>query len=82
VIYLTGGLLMLKYGVTGLTVGDVTVMVALLERLYRPVNSLLNMQVEIVRSEQAGCDKACRAGRRSGIPERKLPLQRRLANTP
>jgi len=50
VIYLTGGLLMLRYGVTDLTVGDVTVMVALLERLYRPVNSLLNMQVEIVRS--------------------------------
>ena len=50
VIYLTGGLLMLRYGATNLTVGDVTVMVALLERLYRPVNSLLNMQVEIVRS--------------------------------
>ena len=50
VIYLTGGLLMLRYGVTNLTVGDVTVMVALLDRLYRPVNSLLNMQVEIVRS--------------------------------
>jgi len=50
VIYLTGGLLMLRFGVTDLTVGDITVMVALLERLYRPVNSLLNMQVEIVRS--------------------------------
>jgi len=50
VIYLAGGLLMLKFGVTNLTVGDVTVMVALLERLYRPVNSLLNMQVDIVRS--------------------------------
>jgi len=50
VIYLTGGLLMLRFGVTDLTVGDVTVMVALLDRLYRPVNSLLNMQVEIVRS--------------------------------
>ncbi|MDR1836064.1 MAG: ABC transporter ATP-binding protein/permease [Treponema sp.] len=50
VIYLAGGLLMLRFGVTDLTVGDVTVMVALLDRLYRPVNSLLNMQVEIVRS--------------------------------
>jgi len=50
VIYLAGGLLMLRYGAADLTVGDITVMVALLDRLYRPVNSLLNMQVEIVRS--------------------------------
>ncbi|MCL2136099.1 MAG: ABC transporter ATP-binding protein/permease [Coriobacteriia bacterium] len=50
VIYLVGGLLMLRYGADDLTVGDITVMVALLERLYRPVNMLLNMQVEIIRS--------------------------------
>ncbi|MCL1812280.1 MAG: ABC transporter ATP-binding protein/permease [Treponema sp.] len=50
VIYLVGGLLLLKYGNTNLTVGSITVMVALLERLYRPVNMLLNMQVDIVRS--------------------------------
>ncbi|MCL1928649.1 MAG: ABC transporter ATP-binding protein/permease [Treponema sp.] len=50
VIYLVGGLLLLKYGNTNLTVGGITVMVALLERLYRPVNMLLNMQVDIVRS--------------------------------
>ena len=50
VIYLAGGLLMLKYGNTSLTVGDIAVIVALLERLYRPVNVLLNMQVEIIRS--------------------------------
>jgi ATP-binding cassette subfamily B protein len=49
-IYLAGGLLMLKYGNTNLTVGGITVMVALLERLYRPVNMLLNMQVDIIRS--------------------------------
>ena len=50
VIYLIGGLLMLKYGATDLTVGDITVMVALLDRLYRPVSMLLNMQVDIIRS--------------------------------
>ena len=49
-IYLIGGLLMLKYGKSDLTVGDIIVMVALLNRLYRPVNLLLNMQVDIVRS--------------------------------
>jgi len=50
VIYLLGGLLMLKYSAGTLTVGDITVMVALLDRLYRPVNMLLNMQVDIIRS--------------------------------
>jgi len=48
-IYLAGGLLMLTFD-HSLTVGDITVMVALLERLYRPVNMLLNMQVDIIRS--------------------------------
>ncbi|MCL2632248.1 MAG: ABC transporter ATP-binding protein, partial [Coriobacteriia bacterium] len=50
VIYLVGGLLMFRYSADNLTVGDITVMVALLERLYRPVNMLLNMQVDIIRS--------------------------------
>ena len=50
IIYLFGGLLMLYFGDENLTVGDITVMVALLDRLYRPVNMLLNMQVEILRS--------------------------------
>jgi len=50
VIYLLGGLLILKYNAGTLTVGDITVMVALLDRLYRPVNMLLNMQVDIIRS--------------------------------
>ncbi|MDR0905076.1 MAG: ABC transporter ATP-binding protein/permease [Oscillospiraceae bacterium] len=48
-IYLVGGILILKYDST-LTVGDVTIMVALLSRLYQPVNSLLNLQVELIRS--------------------------------
>ena len=50
VIYLVGGLLMLRFGHTSLTVGDVILMVALLERLYRPVNQLLNIQVDVIRS--------------------------------
>ena len=49
-LYLLGGLVMLKYGDGSLTVGDVTVMVSLLGRLYRPVNLLMNMHVDVVRS--------------------------------
>lgn len=49
-IYLVGGYLMLQGGDSRLTVGDITVMVTLLGRLYRPVNSLLNIQVDLIRS--------------------------------
>lgn len=49
-IYLVGGALILKFGVTTLTVGDITVVVSLLSRLYRPVSDLLNLQVDIIRS--------------------------------
>ena len=48
-LYLVGGILMIKYHAE-LTVGDVTVLVALLGRMYGPVNSLLNIQVEWIRS--------------------------------
>lgn len=48
-IYLVGGLLMIRYN-HDLTVGDVTVMVALLSRMYGPVNQLMNIQVEWIRS--------------------------------
>ncbi len=48
-LYLVGGILMMKYD-SSLTVGDITVLVALLGRMYGPVNSLLNMQVEWIRS--------------------------------
>ncbi len=48
-IYLIGGWLMLRRG-AALSVGDVTVLVALLGRMYGPVNALLNMQVEWIRS--------------------------------
>ncbi|MBR6406519.1 MAG: ABC transporter ATP-binding protein [Lachnospiraceae bacterium] len=48
-LYLLGGILMMKFD-SSVTVGDITVLVALLSRIYGPVNSLLNIQVEWVRS--------------------------------
>ena len=48
-LYLVGGILMMNYD-QAITVGDITVMVALLGRMYGPVNSLLNIQVEWIRS--------------------------------
>lgn len=48
-LYLVGGIMMMKYD-SSLTVGDISVLVALLGRMYGPVNSLLNIQVEWIRS--------------------------------
>lgn len=48
-IYLIGGVLMMKVD-SGLTVGDITVLVALLGKMYAPVNSLLNFSVDWIRS--------------------------------
>ncbi|MBP5249625.1 MAG: ABC transporter ATP-binding protein [Lachnospiraceae bacterium] len=48
-LYLVGGILMMKYD-SNLTVGDITVLVALLGKTYMPVNSLLNIQVDWMRS--------------------------------
>ncbi|MDO4521005.1 MAG: ABC transporter ATP-binding protein, partial [Erysipelotrichaceae bacterium] len=48
-LYLVGGILMIRYD-ADLTVGDITVLVTLLGRMYGPVNSLLNIQVEWIRS--------------------------------
>ena len=48
-VYLIGGILMMRYD-AALSVGDITVLVALLGRMYGPVNSLLNMQVDWIRS--------------------------------
>ena len=48
-LYLAGGILMMKYD-SDITIGDITVLVALLGRMYMPVNSLLNIQVEWIRS--------------------------------
>jgi len=49
IIYLVGGILIIKLG-SDLTVGDITVVVALLNRLYRPVDVLLTIQVDLIRS--------------------------------
>ncbi len=48
-LYLVGGILIMQYD-SSLTVGDITVLVALLGRMYGPVNSLLNIQVDWIRS--------------------------------
>ncbi len=48
-LYLVGGMLIMRYD-SSLSVGDITVLVALLGRMYGPVNSLLNIQVEWIRS--------------------------------
>ncbi|MEA4969418.1 MAG: ABC transporter ATP-binding protein [Candidatus Pelethousia sp.] len=48
-IYLVGGILLLRLNWDNLTVGDITVMVALLTRMYKPVNSLLSVQVDFIR---------------------------------
>ncbi|MBQ8026005.1 MAG: ABC transporter ATP-binding protein [Oscillospiraceae bacterium] len=48
-LYLVGGILMMRYD-SKITVGDISVLVALLGRTYGPVNNLLNIQVEWMRS--------------------------------
>ena len=48
-IYLMGGILMIRYN-QDLTIGDISVLVALLGRMYMPVNSLLNIQVDWMRA--------------------------------
>lgn len=48
-LYLVGGIIMMKYD-SSLTVGDITVLVALLGKMYGPVNNLLNIQVEWIRA--------------------------------
>lgn len=48
-IYLVGGILMMRYD-PGLTVGDITVLVALLSRMYAPVNALMGIQADWIRS--------------------------------
>lgn len=49
-IYFVGGFLIIKGIDTALTVGAITATVALVNRLYRPVESLLNIQVDFTRS--------------------------------
>ena len=49
-IYFAGGWLMIAKSDANLTVGTITATVALINRLYRPVQSLLNIQVDFTRS--------------------------------
>ena len=49
-IYFVGGFLIMGRKDIGLTVGDITVVVALVNRLYQPVRMLLNLQVDFIRS--------------------------------
>ncbi len=48
-IYLAGGYLILKKG-ADLTVGNISAVIAMVNRLYRPVESLLTIQVDFTRS--------------------------------
>lgn len=49
-IYFAGGWLIIRKADATLTVGTITATVALINRLYRPVQSLLNIQVDFTRS--------------------------------
>ena len=49
-IYFTGGYLIISHMDTTLTVGTITAMVALINRLYFPIRSLLDIHVEFTRS--------------------------------
>ena len=49
-IYFAGGLFIIKQLDTGLKIGTITATVALINRLYRPVESLLNIEVDFTRS--------------------------------
>ncbi|AZP05629.1 ABC transporter ATP-binding protein [Jeotgalibaca ciconiae] len=49
ILYVVGGYLII-YRQSSLTIGDITVMVTLLGRLIFPIDSLMNVQVDLVRS--------------------------------
>ncbi|MBQ6479185.1 MAG: ABC transporter ATP-binding protein [Erysipelotrichaceae bacterium] len=49
-IYLAGGYLIIKAGSTAITVGTITATVNMINRLYRPVESLMNVSVSLTRS--------------------------------
>ena len=50
IIYFVGGLLIINNWDSALSVGTITATVSLINRLYRPVESLLNLQVDFTRS--------------------------------
>lgn len=49
-IYFAGGFLILSGNAGGLTVGGISIIVSLVNRLYQPVRQLLNLQVDFIRS--------------------------------
>ena len=50
-LYLVGGILMLRSaGGPQVTVGEITAAIAILGRIYRPVNELMNVSVDLTRS--------------------------------
>ena len=49
-IYFAGGFLIISKTDTTLTVGGITIVVSLVNRLYQPVRQLLNLEVDFVRS--------------------------------
>ena len=50
-LYLVGGVLMLRMqGGPQVTVGEITAAIAILGRIYRPVNELMNVSVDLTRS--------------------------------
>ncbi len=49
-IYFAGGFIIMKTGSDSLSVGDITIVVSLVNRLYQPVRSLLDLQVDFIRS--------------------------------
>ena len=49
-IYLAGGYLIIRLDDTAVTVGTITATVSMINRLYRPVESLLNVSVDLTRS--------------------------------
>lgn len=49
-IYFAGGFLIISHTDASLSVGDITIVVSLVNRLYQPVRMLLNLEVDFVRS--------------------------------
>lgn len=50
-LYLVGGILMLRMeGGPAVTVGEITAAISILGRIYRPVNELMNVSVDLTRS--------------------------------
>jgi len=50
VIYFVAAIMLFKFGHVEITYGSLAVMVALIQRLYQPISSFFNMQVDFARS--------------------------------